>query len=111
MVSDAMEAVIGAIFLDGGLANAKEFICRFVLNDIEHKKLFYDSKTILQEIVQAKGREDLSYVLLKESGPDHCKLFEVCVMLGGEELGRGSGRTKKAAEQLAAYRGICRLKK
>ena len=111
VVSDAMEAVIGAIFLDGGLANAKEFICRFVLNDIEHKKLFYDSKTILQEIVQAKGREDLSYVLLKESGPDHCKLFEVCVMLGGEELGRGSGRTKKAAEQLAAYRGICRLKK
>ena len=63
VVSDAMEAVIGAIFLDGGLANAKEFICRFVLNDIEHKKLFYDSKTILQEIVQAKGREDLSYVL------------------------------------------------
>ena len=111
VVSDAMEAVIGAIFLDGGLANAKEFICRFVLNDIEHKKLFYYSKTILQEIVQAKGREDLSYVLLKESGPDHCKLFEVCVMLGGEELGRGSGRTKKAAEQLAAYRGICRLKK
>ena len=111
VVSDAMEAVIGAIFLDGGLANAKEFICRFVLNDIEHKKLFYDSKTILQEIVQAKGREDLSYVLLKESGPDHCKLFEVCVMLGGEELGHGSGRTKKAAEQLAAYRGICRLKK
>ena len=111
VVSDAMEAVIGAIFLDGGLANAKEFICRFVLNDIEHKKLFYDSKTILQEIVQAKGREDLSYVLLKESGPDHCKLFEVCVMLGGEELGRGSGSSKKAAEQLAAYRGICRLKK
>ena len=50
-------------------------------------------------------------MLLKESGPDHRKLFEVCVMLGGEELGRGSGRTKKAAEQLAAYRGICRLKK
>ena len=111
VVSDAMEALIGAIYLDGGFASAKEFVERFILNDVEHKKLFYDSKTILQEIVQAKGREDLSYVLLKESGPDHCKLFEVCVMLGGEELGRGSGRTKKAAEQLAAYRGICRLKK
>ena len=111
ILSDALEAVIGAIYLDGGFANAKEFIHRFVLNNVEHMQLFYDSKTILQEIVQAKGREDLSYVLLKESGPDHCKLFEVCVMLGGEELGRGSGRTKKAAEQLAAYRGICRLKK
>ena len=111
VVSDAMEAVIGAIFLDGGLANAKEFICRFVLDDIEHKKLFYDSKTILQEMVQAEGRGDLSYVLIRESGPDHCKVFEACVRLGDEELGRGFGRTKKAAEQVAAYHGICRLKK
>ena len=54
-----MEAVIGAIYLDGGLANAKEFIHRFILNDIEHKQLFYDSKTILQEMVQAKYKETL----------------------------------------------------
>lgn len=111
VVSDAMEAVIGAIYLDGGLANAKEFICRFVLNDIEHKQLFYDSKTILQEIVQANYKENLSYELLKEEGPDHNKSFEVCVKLGDREIGRGVGRTKKAAEQVAAYHGICELKK
>ena len=61
VVSDAMEALIGAIYLDGGFANAKEFIHRFILNDMEHKKLFYDSKTILQEIVQATaGRRHLT---------------------------------------------------
>ena len=111
VVSDAMEAVIGAIYLDGGLANAKEFIYHFILNDIEHKQLFYDSKTILQEMVQAGGQDMLSYELLKEEGPDHNKTFEVRVMLGEKELGRGAGRTKKAAEQLAAYRGIHVLQK
>ena len=69
VVSDAMEAVIGAIYLDGGLANAKEFIYRYILNDIEHKQLFYDSKTILQEIVQAEFKEGLVYELLNEEGP------------------------------------------
>ena len=93
VVSDAMEAVIGAIYLDGGLANAKEFIHRFILNDIEHKQLFYDSKTILQEMVQAKYKETLVYELLKEEGPDHNKSFEVCVKIGDEEIGRGLGRT------------------
>lgn len=111
VVSDAMEAVIGAIYLDGGLANAKEFIYRFILNDIEHKQLFYDSKTILQEMVQAGFKETLSYELIKEEGPDHNKSFEVCVRIGGREIGRGTGRTKKAAEQVAAYHGICELKK
>ena len=111
VVSDAMEAVIGAIYLDGGLANAKEFIYRYILNDIEHKQLFYDSKTILQEIVQADYKEGLTYELLKEEGPDHNKTFEVCVKLGGRVIGTGSGRTKKAAEQVAAYHGICLLKK
>lgn len=110
VVSDAMEAIIGAIYLDGGLANAKEFIYRFVLNDIEHKQLFYDSKTILQEMVQAEYKDSLTYELLREEGPDHNKTFEVCVRLGGREIGRGSGRTKKAAEQVAAYHGICEIK-
>lgn len=111
ITSDALEAVIGAIYLDGGLANAKEFIHRFILNDIEHKQLFYDSKTILQEMVQAESKESLSYELLREEGPDHNKSFEVCVKLGGREIGRGTGRTKKAAEQVAAYHGICTVKK
>ena len=111
VVSDAMEAMIGAIYLDGGLANAKEFVHRFILNDIEHKQLFYDSKTILQEIVQAEYKGGLSYELIKEEGPDHNKTFEVCVKMGGRVIGRGTGRTKKAAEQVAAYHGICELKK
>ena len=111
VVSDAMEAVIGAIYLDGGLANAKEFVHRFILNDIEHKQLFYDSKTILQEMVQAEFKDGLVYELLKEEGPDHNKPFEDCVKIGGRVLGQGAGRTKKAAEQVAAYHGICELKK
>ena len=111
VVSDAMEAMIGAIYLDGGLANAKEFVHRFILNDIEHKQLFYDSKTILQEIVQADHKESLVYELIKEDGPDHNKTFEVCVKIGSRVIGHGTGRTKKAAEQVAAYHGICELKK
>ena len=106
-----MEALIGAIYLDGGFANAKEFVHQFVLNDLEHKQLFYDSKTILQEIVQARENEEaLEYEILKESGPDHNKVFEVRAVLGGQEIGRGTGRTKKAAEQVAAYRGILKLR-
>jgi len=111
VVSDAMEALIGAIYLDGGFANAKEFIHRFILNDMEHKKLFYDSKTILQEIVQSQeGEGELNYILLNESGPDHNKSFEVAARIGETEIGRGTGRTKKAAEQLAAYRGILKIR-
>ena len=110
ITSDAMEALLGAIYLDGGFANAKEFVHHFILNDIEHKKLFYDSKTILQEQIQSETEEPIHYELVKEEGPDHNKSFEVCVKIGDEEIGRGLGRTKKAAEQVAAYHGICRIK-
>lgn len=111
IVSDAMEALIGAIYLDGGLASARKFIERFVLTDIEHKKLFYDSKTILQEIVQRDYREDeISYVVVGEEGPDHAKTFLVEVRIGGVAEGVGQGSTKKAAEQEAAYRAIIGLK-
>lgn len=111
VVSDAMEAVIGAIFLDGGLANAKEFICRFVLNDIEHKKLFYDSKTILQEIVQREYGAVLHYVMVSEEGPEHDKQYTMQAMIGQRPGGIGTGRTKKAAQQMAAYQTIRSLKK
>ena len=111
IVSDAMEALIGAIYLDGGFANAKEFILRFILSDIEHKQLFFDSKTILQEMVQSEGKEGLTYELLREEGPDHDKRFVVQVLIGKEPAGQGSGRTKKAAEQEAAYAALCKLKK
>ena len=111
IVSDATEALLGAIYLDGGFANAKEFVLNFILNDIEHKQLFYDSKTILQEIVQADMEEGISYHLIKEEGPDHNKSFTVEVKIGETVYGTGSGRTKKAAEQEAAYKAILKLKK
>ena len=111
VTSDAMEALIGAIYLDGGFANAKEFIERFILKDLENKKLFYDSKTILQEIVQSNFKEPVSYKLLGEKGPDHNKVFEVAVQIGDDRYGVGSGRTKKAAEQEAAYQSILALRK
>ena len=109
ILSDAFEAIIGAIYLDGGFANAKEFIHRFVLNNVEHMQLFYDSKTILQEIVQANFKEVISYHLIGEEGPDHNKIFRVAVHIGEEEYGVGEGRTKKAAEQEAAYISILKL--
>ena len=111
VVSDAMEAVIGAIYLDGGFASAKEYIHRFILNDIEHKQLFYDSKTILQEIVQSRQDGELSYEILKEEGPDHNKNFTVEARVNGKVMGQGSGHTKKAAEQAAAYQAIRVLRK
>ena len=112
LVSDALEALIGAIYLDGGFASAKEFILRFILNDLEHKKLFFDSKTILQEIVQKEdGSGHLSYELAGESGPDHEKQFHVRVLFDGKEMGQGCGHTKKEAEQQAAYQAILRLRK
>ena len=111
ITSDAMEALIGAIYLDGGFANAKEFIARFVLNDLENKKLFYDSKTILQEIVQRDFNEPLSYELLAEEGPDHDKKFRMQAKIGEKAYGVGVGHTKKGAQQLADYETILLLKK
>lgn len=109
ILSDALEAVIGAIFLDGGLECAKAFVHRFILTDIEHKKLFYDSKTILQEVVQGNYDEPLHYELLAEEGPDHDKNFRVEVKIGDRVVGEGSGHTKKAAEQEAAYHALLLL--
>lgn len=111
ILSDALEAVIGAIYLDGGFANAKEFIHRFILNDIEHKQLFFDSKTILQEVVQARAEGELSYRLIREEGPDHDKKFVVEARIGDTVYGQGIGRTKKSAEQEAAYHTLIELKK
>ena len=110
IVSDATEALLGAIYLDGGFASAKEFVLNFILNDMEHKRLFYDSKTILQEIVQEKVCQSVEYRLIKEEGPDHNKSFTVNVLVNGQEMGSGTGHTKKAAEQAAAYMAIRKLK-
>ena len=110
ILSDALEAVIGAIYLDGGFANAKEFVLKYIMTDIEHKQLFYDSKTILQELVQGERRQ-LSYRLIGESGPDHDKSFSVEVCVDDEVISTGAGHTKKAAEQEAAYKALLILKK
>ena len=109
ILSDALEAVIGAIYLDGGFANAKEFVSKYILKDIEHKQLFYDSKTILQEVVQGE-HEKLRYELVGESGPDHDKSFSVEVWIGNQKISEGCGHTKKAAEQEAAYQALIMLR-
>lgn len=110
ITSDALEALIGAIYLDGGFASAKEFILNHVLNDLEGKRLFYDSKTILQELVQGNSEKRICYELVGEVGPDHNKSFQVEVRIGDTTYGQGIGRTKKAAEQEAAYQAILKLK-
>lgn len=128
ITSDAMEAVIGAVYLDGGMMPAKDFINRFILSDLEDKKLFYDSKSSLQELVQKRFKKNVSYELLEESGPEHNKTFRVSVYMEDKSplegrhstedmssmengcLGTGTGRTKKAAEQQAAYKALLFLR-
>ncbi|MBP1756574.1 MAG: hypothetical protein H6Q59_2972 [Firmicutes bacterium] len=111
ILSDALEAVIGAIYLDGGFTNAKEFIGGFILANLKNKDLFFDSKTILQEIIQNNNNgHKLRYRLISEEGPDHNKTFTVAVNVGSDEIGIGTGRTKKAAEQEAAYQAIQMLR-
>lgn len=106
IVSDVIEAVIGAIYLDGGLAKASAFIHRFILSDLEHKQLFYDAKTILQERVQQENEGALHYELVKEEGPQHDKTFEVEAYVGEKKVGWGTGHSKKAAQQQAAYQAL-----
>ena len=106
IIADAVEAVIGAIYLDGGLEPARDYINRFILSDLEHKQLFYDSKTILQERVQRFPNASLVYILTGETGPEHDKIFMVEAQLNGKKIGEGSGRSKKMAEQQAAYQAL-----
>ena len=110
IISDVMEAVIGAVFLDGGIEYAKKFIFQFILSDLENKILFMDSKTLLQEEVQKDNTAQLRYELVKETGPDHDKQFQVEAYLDNKVIGTGVGKTKKAAEQQAAYEALIKLK-
>lgn len=102
IVSDVMEAFIGALYLDGGIGEAERFIRSHILADLEDKQLFYDSKSILQEKVQKLGKT-LSYELVEEIGPEHNKTFVVEAVLDGKRLGTGKGKNKKMAQQQAAY--------
>ena len=111
IISDVMEAVIGSLYLDGGFKVAHDFIYRFILSDLENKILFYDAKTVLQEIIQQTPGNVLTYELISEEGPDHNKVFRVVANINGKALANGCGRTKKAAEQQAAYDAILYLRK
>lgn len=106
IVSDAFEALIGAIFLDGGIDVAKDFIIRFALNDIENKRLFHDCKTVLQERINSVKIGTLSYEIINESGPDHNKSYEAVAKIDDKIIGQGVGHTKKAAEQQAAFNAL-----
>ncbi len=104
ILADAVESVIAACFLDGGMEAAKRFIKQFVLCNVPVTRLHnVDYKTALQELVQKKKDQTLYYELVGESGPDHDKRFTVAVFLNGEKVGEGIGSSKKRAEQEAAH--------
>ena len=105
----AILIVIGAIYLDGGIEPAREFILTYILTDIENKKRFYDAKTNLQEIIQGRCGEVPEYRLISENGPDHAKEYVYEVWSEGQLLGRGSGGSKKSAEQEAVYQALVDL--
>ena len=110
ILSDALEAIIGSIYLDGGIEHARAFIMSFVLNDMENTRLFMDCKTILQENVQSWSKEMLVYELIDTTGPEHNRTFTMQIRLGNSILGIGSGRTKQAAGQNAAYQSLLELR-
>lgn len=111
ILADAVEAVIAALYLDGGIDEAKAFIDRVILSDKDklRSRVASDWKTAIQELVQHNPSSKLTYELESESGPDHNKTFTVSVRLDGRVLGTGSGRTKKEAEQNAAKSGLREL--
>lgn len=110
ILSDALEAIIGGIFLDGGFSNAKEFVVEYVLKDALEQEFFYDSKTILQEIIQSEYKDAIQYEVINQEGPDHDKKFTVSIRVNDKEIGIGKGKTKKAAEQEAAHQAILKIK-
>ncbi len=107
ILENAFEALIAAVYLDGGMEKARAHILRFLNSALEnHKMNFKDYKTVLQEVVQQNPDETLNYVLVGESGPDHDKRFDVEVHLNSNVIGRGTGKSKKQAEQEAAREAL-----
>lgn len=109
ILADAVEAVLAAIYLDGGIGSARKIIQTFILDREEEKAGSRDYKTALQELVQRESGQVLSYRLTGSAGPDHAKVFQVEVDLNGRSVGAGEGRSKKEAEQMAAKAAIARL--
>lgn len=110
ITSDAVEALIGAIYLDQGMDVATKFINQFILNDIENKSFLHDSKTVLQEVVQQHWKTPVTYELIDTEGPENERLFVMQVAREGNVLGIGRGKTKQAAGQDAAYHALVMLK-
>lgn len=110
ILCDLFEALLGAIYLDGGMEPAKKYVYTFLLNDIEHKTLFYDAKSNLQELVQQNDMGELSYVLVATNGPDHNREFVTNAMINGKLFATGKGSSIKGAEQMAAYAALLKLK-
>ena len=109
ILADAFEAVLAAIYLDGGINPAREFVMRFVLPELERCDAgadFKDYKTLLQEIVQRNPEESVCYILTGETGPDHDKQFTVEVRLNSNVIGEGTGKSKKDAEEMAAKQAL-----
>ncbi len=108
ILADAFEAVLAAIYLDGGFEEAKKYVMRFIKAELQHTddEIFKDYKTALQEIIQRNPEESVTYILTGESGPDHDKVFEVEVKLNSNTIGRGKGKSKKQAEQFAAKEAL-----
>ena len=108
ILADAFEAVLAAVYLDGGMDAAKAHIMNTVLRDIKHCEddTFKDYKTTLQEVIQRNPEESVSYILVNESGPDHKKSFTVEVHLNSNVIGKGTGKSKKQAEQMAAKQAL-----
>lgn len=108
ILADAFEAVIAAIYLDGGIAPATDFVLGFIKQELKHVENvpFKDYKTMLQEVIQKNPEEKLGYILVSETGPDHDKRFEINVMLNSNVIGTGIDKTKKGAEQLAAKEAL-----
>ncbi len=108
ILADAFEAVIAALYLDGGMSVAEDFIMGFIPDDLDNakKSSFSDYKTILQEIIQQNPEERIEYTLVGSQGPDHNKVFIVEVRLNSNVIGKGSGKSKKQAEQNAAKEAL-----
>lgn len=113
-LENAFEAVIGAVYLDGGWETARDYVARQFATEVLSVKRSHvsrDYKTTLQEHIQQKRHESISYELIGESGPDHDKRFTTRVLIGGESMGEGTGRSKKEAEQQAAAEALSHLKR
>ncbi len=108
ILADAFEAILAALYLDAGMEKAREHVLRFVVEELNHTEdeVFKDYKTTLQEVIQRNREEQLAYILVDETGPDHNKSFTVEVHLNSNVIGKGTGKSKKQAEQMAAKQAL-----